>query len=59
VSELPRTKDWICGDQEAVEDLVVPRDLLMAGEQRQKLRLWVAEMALRAVRSQEDGDERA
>jgi hypothetical protein len=59
VSESPRTTDKTCGDQEVVGDLVVPRDLTVGAEQRQKLRLWVAEMALRAVRGQGDGDERA
>jgi hypothetical protein len=59
VSEWPRKTDKNCGDQEVVEDLVVPRDLVLGAEQRQKLRLWVAEMALRAVRGPGGVDERA
>jgi hypothetical protein len=59
VSESPRTTERTCGDDEVVGDLVVPRVMAVGAEQREKLRRWVAEIALRAVRGQGDGDERA
>ena len=59
VSESPRTTEQTCGDEEVVGDLIVPAVMVVGAEQREKLRRWVAELALRAVRGQGDGDERA